>query len=40
MAKDINRSAYTMRILEIINNIKRQQEDIDKVCVMVSIPCL
>jgi len=31
MAKDINRSAYTQRILEIVSNIRKQNQDIDKV---------
>lgn len=33
MTKDINRSVYTRRILEIVKNIKKQKEDIDKVLV-------
>jgi len=33
MAKDINRSAYTQRILEIVSNIRKQNQDIDKVIV-------
>jgi len=42
MAKDINRSAYTQRILEIVSNIRKQNQDIDKVgfcyctCVLVA----
>jgi hypothetical protein len=31
VTKDINRSAYTRRIMEIIGNIAKQKEDIDKV---------
>jgi len=31
MAKDINRSAYTQRILEIVSSIRKQNQDIDKV---------
>jgi len=31
MSKDINRSAYTQRILEIVSNIRKQNQDIDKV---------
>jgi len=31
MTKDINRSAYTQRILEIVSNIRKQNQDIDKV---------
>ncbi|XP_030836792.1 coiled-coil domain-containing protein 22 homolog [Strongylocentrotus purpuratus] len=31
MAKDVNRSAYTRRILEIVANIRKQKEDINKV---------
>jgi hypothetical protein len=33
MVKDVNRSAYTKRILEIVANIKKQKNDIDKVYV-------
>ncbi|KAK3099768.1 hypothetical protein FSP39_009318 [Pinctada imbricata] len=33
MTKDINRSAYTKRIMEIVSNIKKQKEEIDKVLV-------
>ena len=33
MAKDINRAAYTKRILEIVGNIKKQKKDIDKVLI-------
>ena len=32
MTKDVNRSAYTKRILEIVSNIKKQKQQIDKVC--------
>lgn len=31
MTRDVNRSAYTQRILEIVGNIRKQNEDIDKV---------
>jgi len=31
MSKDLNRSAYTKRIMEIIGNIRKQKTDIDKV---------
>ena len=31
MVKDVNRTAYEKRILEIIANIKKQKKDIDKV---------
>ena len=31
VTKDVNRSAYTQRIMEIVTNIKRQNQDIDKV---------
>ena len=31
MSKDVNRSAYTRRILEIVGNIKKQKEEINKV---------
>ncbi|KAF4518753.1 hypothetical protein B566_EDAN006157 [Ephemera danica] len=31
LTKDVNRSAYTRRILEIIGNIRKQKEEIDKV---------
>ncbi|XP_072171444.1 coiled-coil domain-containing protein 22 homolog [Diadema setosum] len=33
MAKDVNRSAYTRRILEIVANIHKQKDDIEKVLV-------
>lgn len=31
LPKDVSRSAYTMRILEIVSNIKKQKEEITKV---------
>ena len=31
MTKDVNRSAYTRKIMEIVSNIKKQKEEIDKV---------
>ena len=31
MTKDVNRSAYTKRIMEIVANIKKQKKEIDKV---------
>ena len=31
MRKDVNRSAYTRRILEIVGNIEKQREEIKKV---------
>lgn len=31
MSKDLNRSAYTKRIMEIVGNIRKQKTDIDKV---------
>lgn len=31
LPKDVSRSAYTMRILEIVGNIKKQKEEITKV---------
>ena len=31
MTKDTNRSAYTKRIMEIVANIKKQKEEINKV---------
>ena len=31
MRKDVNRSAYTSRILEIVGNIEKQREEIKKV---------
>ncbi|XP_015126240.1 coiled-coil domain-containing protein 22 homolog [Diachasma alloeum] len=31
LPKDVNRSAYTQRILEIINNVRKQRDEIDKV---------
>lgn len=37
MVKDVNRSAYTKRILEIVENIKRQKNDIDKVYIMCNV---
>lgn len=33
MTKDVNRSAYTKRIMEIVANIKKQKKEIDKVLV-------
>ena len=35
MRKDVNRSAYTRRILEIVGNIKKQKEEINKVVLLV-----
>ena len=32
MTKDVNRSAYTRKIMEIVSNIKKQKQEIDKVC--------
>lgn len=37
MIKDVNRSAYTKRILEIVANIKKQKNDIDKVLQHIQI---
>ena len=34
MTKDVNRSTYTRRILEIVSNIKKQKTEIDKVIVV------
>ena len=31
MTKDVNRSAYTKRIMEIVGNIKKQKMEIEKV---------
>lgn len=31
MTKDVNRSAYTRKIMEIVANIKKQKQEIDKV---------
>jgi len=31
LPKDVSRSAYTLRILEIVGNIKKQKEEITKV---------
>ena len=31
ITKDVNRSAYTKRIMEIISNIKKQKDGIDRV---------
>lgn len=39
MTRDVNRSAYTQRILEIVGNIRKQNEDIDKVKSVCSL-CL
>ncbi|OAD59979.1 Coiled-coil domain-containing protein 22 like protein [Eufriesea mexicana] len=33
LPKEVNRSAYTQRILEIINNIRKQRDEIDKVLI-------
>ncbi|XP_012945251.1 coiled-coil domain-containing protein 22 homolog [Aplysia californica] len=33
MTKDVNRSAYTRKILEIVANIKKQKQEIDKILV-------
>lgn len=33
LPKETNRSAYTQRILEIINNVRKQRDEIDKVLV-------
>ena len=35
MRKDVNRSAYTRRILEIVGNIKKQKEEINKVVLVI-----
>lgn len=35
MRKDVNRSAYTRRILEIVGNIKKQKEQINKVVLLI-----
>lgn len=32
LPQDVSRSAYTQRILEIVGNIKKQKEEITKVC--------
>lgn len=37
MSKDVNRSAYTRRILEIIGNIRKQKEEISKVSLSLFI---
>ena len=37
MTKDVNRSAYTRKIMEIVANIKKQKQEIDKV---VGMTCL
>ena len=41
MSKDLNRSAYTKRIMEIVGNIRKQKTDIDKVKYVVgsSVVC-
>ncbi|CAH1778226.1 unnamed protein product [Owenia fusiformis] len=33
MTKDVNRSAYTRRIMEIVSNIKKQKQEIDKILI-------
>ncbi|XP_031555809.1 coiled-coil domain-containing protein 22 homolog [Actinia tenebrosa] len=33
MSRDVNRSAYTRRILEIVGNIKKQKEEINKILI-------
>uniref|UniRef100_A0A0B6YA94 CCDC22 coiled-coil domain-containing protein n=2 Tax=Arion vulgaris TaxID=1028688 RepID=A0A0B6YA94_9EUPU len=33
MTKDVNRSAYTRKIMEIVANIKKQKQEIDKILV-------
>lgn len=33
MTKDVNRSAYTRRILEIVSNIKKQKVAIDQILI-------
>lgn len=33
MTRDLNRSAYTRRIMEIVGNIRKQKEDIEKVLI-------
>ena len=33
MSRDLNRVAYTRRIMEIVANIQKQREDIDKILV-------
>ncbi|PFX20789.1 Coiled-coil domain-containing protein 22-like [Stylophora pistillata] len=33
LGKDVNRSAYTRRILEIVGNIKKQKEEINKILI-------
>ena len=35
MRKDVSRSAYTRRILEIVGNIKKQKEEINKVVLLI-----
>ena len=35
MSKDLNRSAYTKRIMEIVGNIRKQKTDIDKVKLLI-----
>lgn len=37
MSKDVGRSSYTRRILEIVANIRKQRTDIDRVTFSVSI---
>ena len=39
MSKDLNRSAYTKRIMEIVGNIRKQKTDIDKVKLLILLCC-
>ena len=36
MTKDVNRSAYTRRILEIVSNIKKQNNEIENVSCVIT----
>lgn len=41
LPKDVSRSAYTVRILEIVGNIKKQKEEITKVFIyQLFSPCV
>ena len=37
MTKDVNRTAYTRKIMEIVTNIKKQKQEIDKVCIFINL---
>ena len=39
LPKEVNRSAYTQRILEIINNVRKQRDEISKVLALAAPHC-